>query len=69
MLSKVPSDIIRSYAGELRIKDDERESQVLFEYDMLFEALMKAGVQHNLELPPLFLKPFIDHRCVTGMYR
>ena len=66
MLQKVSTDVVRSYAGELRVPDDQRESQVLFEYDSLFKVLLETGINFNLELPALFSKSFIDHGCVTG---
>ena len=66
MLQKVSTDVVRSYAGELRVPDDQRESQVLFEYDSLFKVLLETGINFSLELPALFSKSFIDHGCVTG---
>ena len=67
MLKVVPTEIVRGYTGELRVKDDQRESQVLYEYDSLFKTLLDIGDKWGMELPPLFSKFYIDHGCVTGM--
>ena len=66
MMTKVSSAEIRSYNGELRQPNDDREAQVLKEYDEVFGLLLAKGNEHKLELPPLFQKEFIDHGALTN---
>lgn len=68
MLTRVPTEVVRRYSGELRKEGDHREAQVLFEYDSIFKLLLETATEENLELPSLFKKPFIDHGSVTGYY-
>ena len=69
MMEKVSTQETRSYAGELRIEGDERESQVLKEYDGVYRALLRKGQEFRLELPPLFKNNFIDHGSLTSENR
>ena len=69
MMTRVSTAQTASYNGELRNDNDERQSQVLYEYDEVHSHLASKGREHNLELPPLFQKDFVDHGCVTGQYK
>ena len=65
MLEKATSAEISAYNGELRKCNDEREAQLLLEYDKAYMILKERGNELGLNLPPLFLKEFIDHGSVT----
>ena len=39
---------------------------MLKDYDALYKLLLDKGLEHGLELPPLFQKEFIDHGSVTS---
>ena len=39
---------------------------MLKDYDALYKMLLDKGLEHVLELPPLFQKEFIDHGSVTA---
>ena len=69
MLNKVSTAQTSSYNGELRKKDDDREAQVLFDYDEVCGHLMSKAKEHDLDLPPLLQKSYMDHGCVTGLHR
>ena len=66
MLTKVSTAQTSAYNGELRRDDDDREAQVLFEYDGVYGHLRGKAREHGLDLPPLFQKSYTDHGCVTG---
>jgi hypothetical protein len=66
MLTKATSQDIASYAGELRKVGDEREAQVLKDYDAAYKMLKDKGVECGLQLPPLFEKEFVDHGALTS---
>ena len=65
MLEKATSAEIAAYNGELRKCNDEREAQLLLEYDKSFMILKERGIELGLDLPPLFLKECIDHGSIT----
>ena len=64
MLTNVKSANFLTYNGELRNDNDDREAQILHEYDGVYGHLSSKGSEHNLDLPPLFQKSFTDHSCV-----
>ena len=68
MLTKVSTAQTSAYNGELRRDDDDREAQVLFEYDGVYGHLRGKAREHGLDLPPLFQKSYTDHGCVTGKH-
>ena len=68
MLTPVPSSALSSYDGELKNSGDEREAQILYEFDCGFQLLLNCGVENGLQLPPLFDKSYIDHGSVTGVF-
>ena len=65
MIQKADDPDVLSYSGELRRDGDWREAQVLFEYDKVFNVLKEKGLECELDLPPLFLKDYIDHGSLT----
>ena len=69
MLNKIETPQVAAYNGELRNDNDDREAQILHEYDGVYGHLSSKGSEHNLDLPPLFQKSFTDHSCVTGRHK
>ena len=65
-MTPIPSSVISDYDGELKNSGDEREAQILYEFDSGFKLLRDCAIQNGLSLPPLFDKSYIDHGCVTG---
>ena len=65
-MTPIPSSVISDYDGELKNSGDEREAQILYEFDSGFNLLRDCAIQNGLSLPPLFDKSYIDHGCVTG---
>ena len=65
MLTGVSDEQQLEYDPFLKVSGDEREAQVLYNYDRLF-GLIKDGIdKHNLEPPLLFLKGHIDRTSLT----
>ena len=69
MMEAASTAVTNSYNGELRIEGDDREAQVLMEYDAVYTELLEKGLKFDLELPPLFKKDFIDHGALTAHNR
>ena len=69
MLKKATSQEIAAYNGELRKENDEREGQVLADYDRFYKMLKEKVLECNLELPPLFRLDFIDHGALNRQNR
>ena len=65
MLQKVTDAETEKYDGILRTDRDDREAQVLLNYDRVHEALEEAIEEHGLEKPPLFNKILIDRTTLT----
>ena len=66
MMTKISTTETETYNGELRKVGDDREAQILYEYDNVYSRLDAKAKEHNLDLPPLFKKNFTDHRALTG---
>ena len=66
MMKKIHTSETKLYDGELRKQGDDREAQLLKDYDAVFKTLLDKGLEHGLELPPLFEKDFIDHGALTS---
>ena len=65
MLKKVTDAETETYDGILRTDRDDREGQVLRNYDRLHEAIDEAIEEYGLEKPPLFEKIPIDRTSLT----
>ena len=65
MLKRVTDSECASYDGILKQDGDDRESQVLLNYDRVHSALDDAITEFGLERPPLFKKPTIDRNALT----
>ena len=65
MLQKVTDEETEVYDGILRTDRDDREAQVILNYDRVHEALEEAIEEHGLVKPPLLEKIPIDRTALT----
>ena len=65
MLQKATNTEVGAYNGELRISDDDREGQILYDYDRCYNLLKQKAADCELPLPPLFEQDLIDHGALT----
>ena len=65
MLPVVTDEQLAEYEGLLKVAGDEREAQVVLNYDRIYEFIREAIYKHELDPPPLFQKGHIDRLSLT----
>ena len=65
MLPVVTDEQLADYEGLLKVDGDEREAQVVLNYDRIYEFIREAIAKHKLDPPALFLKGHIDRLSLT----
>ena len=65
MLKRVTDEQCAAYDGILKQDGDDREGQVLLNYDRVHSALDDAITEFNLDRPALFQKSTIDRTALT----
>ena len=64
MLPEVTDEQIADYDGILKVPGDDREAQIIHNFDAL-HGFVKEQIQlHNLDAPPLFQLGHIDRNCL-----
>ena len=65
MLEKITDTQRVEYNGLLRVSGDERQAQVLVDYDRLYTMIKNVAASHELDPAPLFTKGHIDRTSLT----
>ena len=64
MLEEVTDEQIADYEGILKQSGDDRQAQLLKNYDALFGYVKEQIAEHLIEEPPVFKKGHIDRRSL-----
>ena len=64
MLPEVTDEQIADYEGILKEPGDDREAQLIHNFDNVHGHVKQQIAEHELDEPPLFKKGYIDRNCL-----